>query len=364
METKVGIMMVIAGCFFASPATARTSDLGPSEVLGSSDLVAILLLSDSPEPGQVTETLVLKSFTGEPSAGRVRLVYPQPSREEMWAHVPPRKGTVLLAFLKKRPDGAFVAAAAVSRGRILVNGKEVEKEYFHPAGGNQCLKLIEDVADVDRIAELFSHFLRWDNLNADQRSRLLKASLTGPEVMRGIALGWLTIDRRIDFEKREEVSDDLVEGVLANLHSPNRQIRDLACVATDLAARSRKDLVPYIVDALDDPQTRLWAVSSLDGRRGAGPGPVLDTDQPLDQKAAVLKDWWARTGSKKPEFQRFVPKSAAQSPPGTPVRSQTAGGLASSRPAGTSTRIELTTKIRSTQPAAQPTTEPSNAATK
>jgi len=46
------------------------------------------------------------------------------------------------------------------------------------------------------------------------------------------------------------------------------------------------------------------------------------------------------------------------------IRSRGDDSLPRSRPAGTSTRIELTTKIRSTQPAAQPTTEPSNTPTK
>jgi hypothetical protein len=46
------------------------------------------------------------------------------------------------------------------------------------------------------------------------------------------------------------------------------------------------------------------------------------------------------------------------------IRSRGDDSLPRSRPAGTSTRIELTTKIRSTQPAAQPTTEPSAAAAK
>ncbi|MGQ9652329.1 MAG: hypothetical protein ACUVXJ_19730 [Phycisphaerae bacterium] len=364
MTIRRTLLALLMSTLCSQSSEARVRFLGPRDLLGSAHVVAIVRLSESVEPGQIVEMQVLNTIAGGPTASSIRMVYPQPHFEEMWAHVPPQKGTLLLAFLKKRADGLFVAATAISRGRDLVDGKEVEKESFHPAGGNRCLKLIKDEAEVDRVAALLPQFLQWDNLNADQRAGLLRASLTGPEVMRDVALSWLVIDRKIDFEKRAEVSDELVGGVLANLHSPNRRIRDLACVATDLAARSRKDLVPYIVDALDDPQTRLWAVSGLDGRRGVGPGPILDADLPLDKKADVLKEWWARTGSKKPEFQRFVPKSAAQSPPGTPVRSQAAGGLPSSRPAGASTQIELTTKIRSTQPAAQPTTEPSAAAAK
>jgi len=364
MTTNRTLLAVLMIALSSRTSEARVKHLGPRELLATADTVTIVRLSESAEPGQIVEMQVLKTLVGTPPGGPIRVVYPQPFFEEMWAHVPPRKGTLLLAFLKKRPDATFAAATAVSRGSVLVDGKEVEKEYFHPAGGNQCLKLINDTAEVNRVAELFPQFLRWDQLDARQRSELLKASLTGPEVMRDIALGWVTFDRKIDFENREQVSDDLVEGLLANLHSSNRQIRDLARGAMNLAVWSRKDLVPYFIDELDDPEARLWVVTRLDGRRGVGPGPVLDTDQPLDQKAAVLKDWWTRTGSKKPEFQRFVPKSTAQSPPGTPVRSQAAGGLPSSRPAGTSTRIELTTKIRSTQPAAQPTTEPSNTPTK
>lgn len=338
---------------------ARVRFLGPRDLLGSAHVVAIVRLSESVEPGQIVEMQVLNTIAGGSTAGSIRMVYPQPHFEEMWAHVPPQKGTLLLAFLRKRSDGAFVAATAVSRGRVLVDGKEVEKESFHPAGGNRCLKLIKDEAEVDRVAELLPQFLQWDNLNADQRAGLLKASLTGPEVTRDIALSWLVIDRKIDFEKPVEVSDELVQGVLANLHSPNRRIRDLACVATDLAARSRKDLVPYIVDALDDPQTRLWAVSSLDGRRGEGPGPVLDADLPLDKKAAVLKDWWTQTGSKKPGFQRFIPKSGQRPQPATPVGPRADGGLPLSRPAVTSaTWIELATTRPATQPATRPTTEP------
>jgi hypothetical protein len=334
--------LIITLCSQSSEARVRF--LGPSELLDSAHVVTVVRLSESVEPGQIIEMQVLKTITGDTTAGSIRMIYPHPYFEERWAHVPPQKGTLLLAFLRKRSDGIFVAATAVSRGRVIVDGKEVERESFHPAGGNQCLKPIKDEAEVNRVAELFSQFLRWEHLSADQRSKLLNASLTGPEPMRDIALGWLTIDRKIDFEQRSQVSDDLVEGVLTNLHSANPRIRDLACVATDLAAWSRKDLVSYIVDALDDPQTRLWAVSSLDGRRGAGPGPVLDVDQPLEQKVAVLKDWWARTGSKKPEFQRFTPRSAPQS-------------QSLSRPARTSTWIELPATRPATQPETQPATE-------
>jgi hypothetical protein len=341
------------------------SALGPGRILGMCDYVSIVKLLEAAEPGQIVEMQVLKTIAGDTTASSIRMIYPQSHFEEMWAHVPPREGTVLVAFLKKRPDGVYVAATAMRRVRRLGHkGEVIEEERFEPAVGNQCLKLIKDEGEIDRIAELLSQFLRWHHFDARQRSGLLKASLTGPEVMRDIALGWLTIDRKIDFEKREEVSDDLVEGVIANLDSSNPHIRQGARMTMSLAVWSRKDLVPYFIDALDDPKARSWPVARLDGRRGWGPGPVLDPEQSLEEKAAVLKEWWARTGSKKPEFQRFVPKSAAQSSPETHVRSQAPDGLPSSRPAGTSTRIELTTRIRSTQPAAQPTTEPSAAVAK
>ena len=355
--------LVVSIALSSSTALASLVLLGPDRLLSMSDLVSIVRLPVSAEPGQVTTVRVLKTVKGEAPSDSLSVFYPQPNMEEMWAHVPPRKDTVLLAFLKKRPDGTFVAATAVWRARSLVDGKEVEKEYFYSGGGNQCLKLIKDEGDVNRVAELFSQFLQWDDLNASQRSKLLKALLTGPEVMRSITLDWLTIDRRIDFEKPEEVSDDLVEGVLANLHSPNRLIRQEARVALNLAVWSRRSLVPYIIDALDDPDTRLWAVTVLDGRAGVGIGPRLDPDQPLEKKTAVLKDWWARTGSKNPEFQRFIPKSASQPQPGATVRPRADGGLPLSRPAVTSaTWIELATTRAATQPATRPTTAPAAAA--
>lgn len=333
------LMLVTVICLLCTPlATARMRELGPSEALAHSDLVAAVVLSETVEPGQTAELRVLKTVTGDSPAGSIRMMYPKPYFEEMWAHVPPRKGTVLLVFLKKRPDGTFVAATAVGRGRSLVDGKEVEKESFFPAGGNQCLKLIKDEAEVDRVAELFSQFLRWDSLDGEQRAKLLKASLTGPEVMRSIALGWLTIDRKIDFEKRAEVSDDLVEGVLANLHSSNPQIRQLTRVAMNLAVWSRKDLVPYFIDALDDPEARLWAVSRLDWVWS--PGSTVDPKQSLEERAAMWKNWWSRSGSKQPQCRRFIPRPTSPPQP-------------ASRSAGTSTLIELPATRPATQPAAQ-----------
>ncbi len=340
--------------FLSSTALAEALVRGPDWLLSKSDLVLIVKLPESCKPGQVTTVRLLKTITGQAPSEFFSVFYPQPNMEEIWTHVPPKKGTVLLAFLKNYPDGTFVAATAVGRARSLVDGKEVEKEYFLPSSGNQCLKLIKDEGDVNRVAELFSQFLGWDQLDARRRSELLKASLTGPEIMRGIAFDWMMIDSKIDFEKHEEVSDEIVEGILANLHSPNPLLRQDARLAIYYALWSRKDLLPYCIDALDEPDALPWAVATLNGRLEL----FLDADKSPETRAAAIKDWWARTGSKKPDFRRFMPKPAPQPQPGASVRPGADGAAVTSGPGRSRIRMELTTTHPATQSATRPATTP------
>lgn len=256
----------------------------PTEFLAMGDAVAVLELTRAGEPGQGVECRTLGVVKGQLGT-TLTLVYPSPDMEATVPFVMPRKGTILLAFLKREDDDRFSVCfgyrglAAVGRG------------------------------DVNTVIDLVRQYLEWKKLKGAQKACLVRASLMGPGPMRRFARDWLLIDNKVDFDKTR-LSDEMVEGLLACLDYEDVSIRRSALLAVSMAAGHRTDLIAYLVDSLDDPVLRSIAMVRLDGRTGWAPGPAFDPADTIEKKATILKKWWKEKGSKNPVFKRYVPKPA------------------------------------------------------
>jgi hypothetical protein len=148
---------------------------------------------------------------------------------------------------------------------------------------------------------------------------------------------------------------------------PTRKVLELAIRLLD----DKTEIMPY--PSL--PEHRRTCDLALDALAGwcseleplAKAHPIYD-DRQLARARQVAQLYVARmqTSLGPSDHHKTVFDLSVDSRPATQrtIGSRANDASRTSHPAGTSTRIELTTKIRSTQPAAQPTTEPSAAAAK
>lgn len=320
-DKRTLISGVFVLCLVNVRLAATTSEPSISELTKAADAILIIKLTETlPElntamiraGGRVVAATVLDRTVGDEKQKHIQIVYPGPHFEAMLGHVPPVQGTLLLAFLKKRSDGMYVAATLLYVSRSLgKDGRIVERQVLEPVGGNECLRKIDTESDVPKVKALMSEFLRWEDLDAKRRPALLRDMLLGPNVMRHIALEWITIDRAINFhDSSAPLIDPIIEGIVVNLDHRDTQLRQRAFRALRDAAVFRDDLIPYVVGALDDPERKKAAVWFFKSRRGGRPGPTLDTQLPDDEGATRLKQWWAEEGSRDPRFKRFVPSLA------------------------------------------------------
>lgn len=283
MMTK-SLILILLSLLLAEAGSARERIRSASEMISSAKAIAVVRLKESVEPGEKVECDVLSEVRGD-LGKTVILIYPHRKIDAATPYVTPQKNTIALVFLEG------------------VDAQGISKVSFDHQGVREM-----DIEDVARVAELFRQFLEWEKLDQKKRHSLIRALLEGPEVLQRICLEWLLVDRKLDVSKSDEMSDEIALGLLRAKVAKAERVRKDAVLALAMAAKTRKDLIPYLVDALDDPGTRQIAVDWLDGTRSIGPGPVLDPAASLEKKIAMLKKWWAERGSKDPQFKRFMPK--------------------------------------------------------
>ena len=161
-------------------------------------------------------------------------------------------------------------------------------------------------AESARIAELFPDYLRWDRLPAPKQAELLQASLKEPGAMRRVALEWIVVDRKMDFEA---TPDGVVEALASCLKDREWRDKRDALLAIKMAMTYDKELARYLIQALDDLDIRELAVAYLNGARGRGPGPELPASATLDEKVAILKAWAKAKQAEKETFLFIVRES-------------------------------------------------------
>lgn len=289
--------------------------MSPSELIAKSDIIAIVRLetiSEAKDSKAVRATAtILKAIKGqEGQTTKITLLYPPQNFEEANAYVIPQAGKVLLVFLKRRDGDIYVATSAVSQVSFLEddNTPTVQEKFFETQGAPSFKSTTE--TEASKVADLLLQFLQWDKFNDEQKAEFLVKSLSGPQVIKRIILDWLIMDQPINFNKREEIPNQLIDILLANIKSQDSYIQQKSLQLIGMIATQKKGLIPYIVDALDFPATQTFAVYKLAGNQGRGPGPELNFAAKVAENAAILIKWWRETGSKNPDFKRYIPAKA------------------------------------------------------
>jgi hypothetical protein len=278
-------------------ASARLGHIGPAELASMSDVIAIIGVTTEPGDGNVTQARVVRYVQNSTEmVENISFVWPKRHFEEIHVIDRPSRGMVLLAFFARRDDGVYVPALVRRQTRDI------------PLGGRRCFKELER-KDVPWTTERLRKLLGSDSLDLEKRGQVIgECLIEGPGIVRQIALEWLIVDRKVDMGKPGEVTDAMAEGLVSCLTDSDAQVRRWAVQATQMAATTRKDLVPYLVDALDDPETREGALYGLSLRtHGIASVPVVDASATSEEKAAAWREWWQQTGSSIPEFKRLSP---------------------------------------------------------
>jgi hypothetical protein len=131
--------------------------------------------------------------------------------------------------------------------------------------------------------------------------------------MRWIALKWITRDLKVRLSNPEEATDGIAEGLVSCATDSDLEIRGMAVRAITTTTAARKDLLPYLVDALGDDAVKAIAVSGLEWRiMRKGDGPTVSATAEIDVKVEAWKDWWRENGWHNPEFKRFVPSATQE----------------------------------------------------
>jgi hypothetical protein len=294
--------------------------LGPSELTSRSHAVLIVRVTQVSESGELAGGEVLEVILGEvqPSSP-VSFVYPPWHFEETWTEYSRlREDTCLLVFLRKgEAAGPWLPAYAL-RMPPGTGGARVATEEAGLLEGRQSFKRVE-CGQHSHIGIFWRHIMEWGEMPLAERSDLVLSSLRDTSgFVRKTMLDLLLADGKIDFDDREEVTDRIAEGIIGCVTDSDEQIRRGAMTAIEHAATSRKDLIPYLVEGLDDPDpaVRAIALRGLEYRvRGVVPGPLINATAEIDVKVDAWKDWWREKGLRIATFERFVPVTAKEKTP-------------------------------------------------
>lgn len=298
----------LSALFICTHASAEFSSQGPGSLLASAEVVAIVRIEAADDSSDITPVHVLKPIRGDiKKADSLNLRYPRPNIEDESAYVPPVKGAVLLAFLVKQEDGTYAPASSVVRTRHLsATGEAVSRVVYSESTGAASLNPLAQEDDPEITAGFVAGLSRWDQMKEPDRSTMIRSALHGSPLCRRLALRWVVLDGKGNFDAPGGICDDVAEGLIFALTSSDLEIKRTAILAIGMAVRKRPDLVPYLVEALDSPDTRAIAISRLDGARGKGPGPQLSSTNSATTNARLLKTWWDDVGAQKPEFRKFM----------------------------------------------------------
>lgn len=190
-------------------------------------------------------------------------------------------GTIILAFLKNTENNIY-------------------KPVFNL---NECF--IETTkTDFVKAKDLIQQFLKWNELTQENRINLLVSSLNESILMTKISLEWILRDNKVNLYKRSEVTDSLAQALLRKLSSDDTEVRQSAQVIIQFAVHARQDLLPYLFDMLDSPNTRKGSLWQLCETR-LGVGPEINKNLHEEEKILLLSEWWINIGVNQPEFIRF-----------------------------------------------------------
>jgi hypothetical protein len=312
------LVVVLLSQWCLGEAQASVRRLGPAGLSSQADAIVVAKVGRYSADEQRAQGEVLANIRGDLEEGAsVLFIYPDPLSEETWTEWGPlEEGTCLLAFLKKPERGDLWLPASAERIRVgSFRIRAATGEEGRYASRRSFVKVLcQEAAEISR---LFAQLIKWDEMSREDRYRSLQECFVGQSSsMKRIATEWLTLNRRLDFGDPEAVVERLAGWFVGCATDPDRQIKERAMVGLGLVARKREDVVPYLVDALDDPDVRHLAVTGLKGGVGrAHEAPVIDASAGIEVQVQAWKDWWREKGSQIPEFERFVPAGRAESPP-------------------------------------------------
>jgi hypothetical protein len=313
---------LVWGCWLPE-ADATIRRFGPKQLTLKADAIVVLRATGYSFEDQAAQAEVVSSARGELNQGiSVEFIYPDRGPEETWTESGPlERGTCLLAFLERSDSDEAWVPVCTGKRRVpafLIAGALTEATRYI---GRQGVRKV-DCGEAGQISVALREFLRWDEMERDDRRSLLDACFASDSSsLKKLALEWVLMDRQLSFVDPEDVEGFFTQMAgwsVTCATDSQRDIRFLALTGLNLAARKRKDVLPYFADALDDPDwlLRSVAVRSLERHTPeVAAGPVVDTSASLDVKVAAWKDWWREKGSQIPEFERFVPAGRAESPP-------------------------------------------------
>lgn len=284
------------------------SRINPIDLFEGSDLVLLIELPAGASPGEFCKVRILGRVSGLSSdEDTVTFRYPLQSIEESF--IKPEKELRLVAFFKRTNEKVLVPTSAVHKIGRTIGQKEVSEEVVSPFGCSSFFPV--NSADAKGTENVLKGLLDWKRNSKAEREKAIIAVLALGGAARAIGMEVLLSYGNFDWEDRNCVSDSILEGILTCLN--DRQCRSRAVGLVSMSIYTRKDMVPYLVDLLDDPECCHTAVARLEGRNGYGPGPVLDASLTLSEKISRLKQWWSEDGSKSKKYTRFVPRVSSES---------------------------------------------------
>jgi hypothetical protein len=127
-------------------------------------------------------------------------------------------------------------------------------------------------------------------------------ALKGPSALRRLAVDWILVD---GIAEPPALADETIEVLLAARSTAEDMVRaDLTVI---FGMTCRKDLVAYLVEALDDPVARRAALGQLDlDRRRGGTEPSISGGMTTDEQITAMKRWWKEAASTNPTYKPFV----------------------------------------------------------
>lgn len=279
------------------------SRINPIDLFERSDLVLIIELPAGASPGEFCKVRILGRVSGLSSdVDTITFRYPLQSIEESF--IKPENELRLVAFFKRTNEKVLVPTSAVHKIGRTIGQKEISEEVVSPFGCSSFLPV--ESANVTGTENVLKGFLNWKKNSKVEREKAIVAALAHSGVARAIGMEVLLSYGNFDWEDHSCVSDPILEGILTCLN--DRQCKPRAAALVSRSIYTRKDMVPYMVDLLDDPECSPTAIGRLDGRNGFGPGPVLEASIAPSEKILQLKLWWSKDGSKREKYTRFVPR--------------------------------------------------------
>jgi hypothetical protein len=137
---KNEILLFILMLTSAVLAKAEVQVVGPEKLISDSDIIAVLKLTKTIEPGQIALANIIAIAKGKIDSNNISFLYPKPNIEEMSAHIPPQEGTVLLAFLKKLENDTYI----VSGSQYLKIASQEDAKKTDPSLTGKFLIFTED----------------------------------------------------------------------------------------------------------------------------------------------------------------------------------------------------------------------------